>query len=149
MLTNLEKVVERWRCDQLALLPPLTGDEILGAFRHLEQPLSQDVFRLYRTVGGMEDYTSDGATCWVLWSLERIVKQNCGHRQPYLWFADFLIDSHFYCLKYETSETSSVHLDYLDGTPPLFLCSSLDSFFEKYLNLSEDALLKWLVYGEA
>lgn len=153
MRTSLEKVIDCWRRDQVTLLPPATHNEIRDALLQIEQPLfSQDVLRLYVMTSGMEDYTSDGNTYFSLWSLKRIVEENrlakatkTQRQGGYFWFADFLINSHFYCLKYETPETSSVYLDLLDfakDAPTILLAPSLEAFFEKYLSRPSDL---WLI----
>ncbi len=69
-----------------------------------------------------------------LWSLERTVKENANHLSPYLLFADFLIDSHFYGLKYESPQESSVYAYYFADMEPQRVANSLDEFFYFHIN---------------
>jgi hypothetical protein len=100
--------------------------------------VSQDVINLYCTVGGMDNMDS---FCWSLWPLDRIIVENESHTRPYVWFADFLIDSYFNCFKYEDEASSSVYLDWLNKKEPKCVAKSMDEFFKYYLECPEKILL--------
>jgi hypothetical protein len=97
---------------------------------------SRDVVALYRATGGMKD-NEDDCRCWSLWSLERVVEENARYARPYILFADFLINSYFYCFRYEDDERSSVCIDYLNGEEPEPIAESVDDFFGLYLRSPE------------
>jgi len=62
-------------------------------------------------------------------SLQRIQRTSVLNIQ----FADFLINSHRYCLKYESETASAVLVDFFDGEEPKRVADSLVEFFELYL----------------
>ncbi len=131
----LNEVLGRWRRDRVRLLPPHEEKFIVAALSKTGRDISRDVISLYSAVGGMEDYEMD-SHCWSLWSLDRLVSENFNYARPYILFADFLINSHLYCLRYE-SEESSVHIDYFNNEEPQFVANSLTEFFELYLRKPE------------
>jgi len=45
---------------------------------------------------------------WSLWPIERLISENARYDRPHILFADFLIDSHFYCFSYVSEEQSAV-----------------------------------------
>jgi hypothetical protein len=133
-LLNVETVIQRWRRERVALLPPHEEQEVIAYLSRLGRPFSRDVISLYCSTGGMED---DGATDnegLSLWSLKRLVTENLSRPRSLLLFMDFLINSHCYGLQYEDTETSSVHIDYFDGDSPKRVAGSLDEFFQLYLS---------------
>jgi hypothetical protein len=75
--------------------------------------------------------------CWSLWSLDRLVSENLRYQRPYLLFADFLIESHLYCFKYETPERSSVCIDYFNGQEPRVVSNTVSEFFDLYVRDAE------------
>ena len=79
--------------------------------------------------GGMADDEMDDR-CWSLWPLNKVIAENAHHKRPEILFADFLINSHFYCFRCENDSTSSVCIDYFDGNEPEKLTDSVIEFFE-------------------
>ena len=130
-LTNMLKVVEQWRREGVELLPACEENEVIQKLGSLDHMLSRDVVDLYCTTGGMADGEMDEKG-WSLWPLERVVEEHRLFPLPTLAFADFLIDSHLYRLKWESVETSSVYIDYGVGEPKQ-VADSLDEFFHLYL----------------
>lgn len=133
-LVNVKAALRKWEGEGVELLPPHGEREVIASLSRLGRPFSRDVVGLYCLTGGMED---DGQTDDVglsLWSLKRLAAENSNRPRPLLFFMDFLLDSHFYGLRYEDTETSSVYLDYLGGEPPKRVASSLDGFFQLYLS---------------
>jgi hypothetical protein len=70
---------------------------------------------------------------WELWSIERLVSENSGYGRSHILFADFLINSHLYCFKYENEQKSSVCVDYFNGEEPEPVAGSVTEFFEVYV----------------
>ena len=130
--TLMDDVLRRWRRDGVSLLPPHDVVSVITALDKTERRYSSDVIALYCATGGMPDGESD-TKMWSLWPLEQVVLENAKYERPHLLFADFLINSHLYCFRYENEERSSVCVDYFDGNEPEVLADSVEEFFELYL----------------
>jgi len=128
-MTAVETAIEKWKLEGVALNPPIEESVVVAKLSVLGRPYSRDVLGLYAAIGGMEDGYSD-SHMWSLWSLERVVSETTRYDRPYILFGDFLIDSHFYCFKYENEDRSSVAVDYLNGEVPELLAESVQEFFE-------------------
>ena len=102
---------------------------VVAKLNSLGRAYSRDVLNLYVATGCMEHGYSD-SHMWSLWVLNRVIAETSLYDRPYTLFADFLIDSHFYCFQYENEERSSVALDYLNGEEPELLARSFEEFFE-------------------
>jgi hypothetical protein len=122
----------RWRNRHVPLLPPASDAEIAAAFAVLEYPLSDDVRALYRLTAGFENDESDD--CWSLWPLSHVVEQNKQRKTPFPWFADWMIDSHRYCLHYRNPGLSAVYIDHNNERyPPYLIAESVGEFFDELL----------------
>ena len=132
-MTAVETTIEKWKLEGVALHPPSDELVVVAKLSSLGRPLSRDVLALYSATGGMQDGYSD-SHMWSLWSLERVISETLRYSRPYILFGDFLIDSHFYCFKYEDEERSSVRVDYLNGEEPELLTGSVLEFFEIFNN---------------
>jgi hypothetical protein len=128
---NLLRLIGQWQRDGVELLPPCAETSVIQRLSSLNRLLSRDVVELYCTTGGMVDGGMDEA-CWSLWPLARVVAENTKRSPDLLLFADFLLDSHAYGLRWENNEISSVHVDYGVGEPQR-VADSLDQFFQLYL----------------
>jgi hypothetical protein len=135
-VNSLESTILAWQQSGLTLLPPNSEAAVYAALNATGRKYSRDVVALYCTTGGMADDQSDNR-CWSLWSLDRIVAENLRYQRPYLLFADFLIESHSYCLKYENSERSAVCVDYFNGQEPKVVSKSVSEFFDLYVRESD------------
>ena len=132
-MTAVERTIEEWKREEVALNSPMEESIVVAKLSALGRAYSRDVLALYAATGGMEDGYSD-SHMFSLWSLERVNLETSRYNQPYILFADFLIDSHFYCFKYENEERSSVGVDYLNGEEPEWLAESVEGFFEILIN---------------
>lgn len=135
-MSALETAINKWKLEGVALHSPIEQSVVRAKLSALGRAYSRDVLALYSATGGMEDGYSD-SHMWSLWSLQRVVSETASYGRPYILFADFLIDSHFYCFKYETEEASSVRVDYLNGVEPELVAGSVEEFFEI---LNDDAI---------
>jgi hypothetical protein len=126
-LQSIRQMIQKWRRDGVALLPPHDEDELIRELSRLGRPFSRDVVGLYCATGGM-DNDMDGE-CLTLWTLEQVVTENLKSPRPQLLFMDFLINSHCYGLQYEDANTSSVYIDYFVGETQR-VANSLDEFFQ-------------------
>ena len=137
------KAIDQWRHQSVALLPPATDRELDTVFSGLGMPLSNDVRQLYTTIGGFEDHES--VNSWSLWSLSRISSENRGRNSDTLWFADWLISSHVYGIRYLNDDNSEIYLDHNSSNdlPQKNACNMID-FLQKYAENPED-VEAWIV----
>ena len=133
----METTIEKWRREGINLLPPNEESTVIAELSKTGRKYSRDVVALYCAIGGMPDGESDSHV-WSLWSLDRVISETSRYDRPYILFADFLIDSHLYCFKYENDERSSVCVDYFNGEEPEQVAASVDEFFELYLKSPKD-----------
>jgi hypothetical protein len=135
-VNSLESTILGWQQSGLTLLPPNSEASVHAALNATGRNYSRDVVALYCSTGGMADDQLD-SRCWSLWSLDRLVSENLRYQRPYLLFADFLIESHLYCFKYETPERSSVCIDYFNGQEPRVVSNTVSEFFDLYVRDAE------------
>lgn len=129
-LISLNAVLRKWHEEGVELLPPVKEAYVMAVLDRIGRKSSLDVVSLYCATGGMTD---DDHLFWSLWSLDRVVAENLRYDRPYILFADFLIDSHFYCFRYENDERSSVCVEYFNREEPKPLAESVSDFFDLYL----------------
>ena len=120
------------RNPDITLLLPNEEAAVAAALNGIERKYSRDIIALYAATGGMKDGDSD-AHLWSLWPLARILSDYPHYDRPYILFADFLMDSHLYCFRYENDERSSVCIEYGNGEEPKCVVGSVAEFFEIYL----------------
>lgn len=108
-----ELFVEHWRDSGVLVRAPAAENEIRQTFEELQFPCSEDIRRLYSLADGFEDVDWETAFWW--WPLERVREQNRdSDRDPeFVWFSDFLIDTHRYCVHRVNPEISAVYIDYV------------------------------------
>ena len=135
-MNSIESAIRKWQHDGLLLVSPMDEASVHSALTTTGRKYSRDVVALYCATGGMSDDQMD-SLCWSLWTLDRLVSENRRYERPYLLFADFLIGSHLYCFKYETTETSAVCVDYFDGQEPHLVSKSVTEFFDLYMRGGE------------
>ena len=126
-----QRVREYWLSIGTELLPPEPEEAIIAAFsQNGRLPVSCDVIRLYRTVGGFHDRGYD-EEAWKLWSLKQVTEDSL--KRDFVDFADFLIDSHRHCVRFTSEETSAVFFNPGYDFDPDMRAPSLQAFFEGYL----------------
>ena len=138
-----QPAINYWRGHSVSLLPPATDSEIDRTFSGLGIQVSNDVRRLYSTVNGLGDYESDNL--WSLWSLERIASENRDRQSEIIWFADWLISSHMYGIRYYDENKSGIYIDHNSSEhPPEQIACSMIEFLQQYANNPED-VEAWIV----
>ena len=135
---NLRKVSGIWEKEGLELAKPFSKEELLEKFANLKIPFSQDAVEVYSNLGGMIDSESD-STFFSFWTIERLIEENEANSEL-VYFADFLINSHFYGFKFENEFVSSIHI-YWSETQIEKIAESFDEFFETYLISPENYYL--------
>lgn len=128
----IDKVIESWRNQRIRLLEPCEEALTVSVLAQLGRKVSRDVIEMYCVTGGMEDGEMD-EHLFSLWSLERVKMDNARYASPGIFFADFLINSHFYFFQFEDDRRSSVYIDYGDALSPQRVAESVTEFFELYL----------------
>jgi hypothetical protein len=104
----ISEVVNVWKQRGIELRPPATRNAIEITFAELGKPVSSDVIDLYRLADGYErDFYDDNY--WYWWPLEYVREMAPYHPPDLICFADWLIDSHYFALKYQDAHTSSVY----------------------------------------
>ncbi|MEP6569999.1 MAG: hypothetical protein ABJC10_09515, partial [Acidobacteriota bacterium] len=136
-MSAIETAIKNWRRTGVSLLPPNGEAAVITALSRMGRKYSRDIVALYCATGGMPEAETDSRD-WSLWPLDKVVSENSEYDRPHILFADFLINSHLYCLKYETDERSSVRLDYFNGDEPREVAASVNEFFEIYLRTPGD-----------
>ena len=107
---KLAKVVKRRQGENIKLSPPNSEQQVIDCFLAINSSISKDVLELYNNFGGMTDGDMDESLLSI-WTLEEIKKKNSSAPE-FIYFADFLIDSHRYAFKYEDVNISSVYSDW-------------------------------------
>ena len=131
---NLRKVSENCKKEGLNLAKPLSEKELVEKFANLGILLSQDVIEVYSNFGGFDEDKMD-SECLTFWTPEKILQENESNAE-YVFFADFLIDSHHYAFKFQNVEISSIYVCYSE-TDRIKISNSFAEFFELYLNQIE------------
>ena len=135
-MIDLTEVFEKWSLWDLEPIPASDRAKVFAAFVGLGKKFSSDVVDLYSATSGMDD-EMDGH-CWSLWSLGRLIEENntVYSTHPDIYFADFLINSHEYCFRFESDTRSSVYVDF--GSHNLEkLADSVEEFFHIYMRNPE------------
>jgi hypothetical protein len=135
--------IAHWQRQSVPLLSPATDHEIDVTFSQFQMLVSDDVRLLYRTTGGFAEHESDNM--WSLWSLDRIFSENRNRESDIVWFADWLISSHMYGIRYTDSASSAVYLDHnsSDHPPELIACNVIE-FLQQYAN-NPDNVSAWII----
>jgi hypothetical protein len=73
--------------------------------------------------------------CLSFWTVEKILRENKLNAE-YVFFADFLIASHFYAFKFKAADSSSIYV-YYGKNDRHKIADSFAEFFELYLENPE------------
>jgi hypothetical protein len=135
--------VKHWQQRSIPMCAPESDSEIERVFASLGMLVSSDVRLLYTTTGGFKDYHSDHH--WSLWSLDRIWNENHSRNSKIVWFADWLISSHMYGLRYSDPDASAIFIDHNSAAcPPEQIASNMAQFLRIYLDHPE-AVMAWMI----
>ena len=110
-MSAIDTAIRNWQREGINLRVPMGESVVRAVLDKIDRAYSRDVVNLYCATGGMEKGESD-SHMWTLWPMDWVVAENSRYERPHILFADFLIDSHFYCFRYESQETSAVCIDY-------------------------------------
>ena len=116
-------------------LPGVAPSEFQQAMRVHSIAPSRDVVELYSLIGGLPEGGAKSLLFFNLWTPERIFTEHAKSPWQYIWFADYLYGSHLYCLRQESNDVSSVHIDHhcdRKATPEL-ISPSLQDFCQRLI----------------
>lgn len=140
LIENVKKVEQVWKKEGLNIAKPISKDAVIESFANLGVLLSKEVIGVYSNLGGMIDESMD-SVCFSFWTVERILAENKPNSEL-TFFADFLINSHWYGFKFEDENISSIHI-YWGEKQIEKIADSFDEFFGNYLTKSE----KYFLFG--
>ncbi|AMV37806.1 hypothetical protein VT85_10240 [Planctomyces sp. SH-PL62] len=130
--TVFESFACEWRRRGVDLAPPVSAAAISRVFADLGRSISADVLALYAAVGGFAECRHDHSV-WSLWTPDRIREQGGATAGPFVLFADWMLESHYYGLHYESPEVSSVYILLGPEFPPYRCADDLAGFLEMLL----------------
>ena len=129
LISAVDDVISSWQREGVSLTPPITLKAVKAELSKTGQRISKDVVDLYCRTGGMAKNEMD-SHCFSMWPFDTVTAVNSD--RPYLAFADFLIDSHWYGFVYESETHSKVCIDY--GKELEIIADSVEDFFRRILN---------------
>lgn len=126
----LQDVKKYWRVQKLTTGEVFSKNDLIRIFAEHKLLVSQDVIEVFSVIGGFDENEMD-SECLAFWTIEKILKENKPNTE-FVYFADFLIDSHHYAFKFEDGINSSIYIYYSEKDRPK-VASSFAEFFELYL----------------
>lgn len=127
---TLKQVKTYWQQQRLATGEIFPKNDLIKIFAENRLLVSQDVIEVFSIIGGFDENEMDDE-CLTFWTLEKILKENEPNSE-FVYFADFLIDSHHYAFKFKDGINSSIYIHYSEKDRPK-VASSFAEFFELYL----------------
>jgi len=131
--------IEKWRGEGIALAPPVDEAEVRSVWECLGGRTSEDVVRLYTTIGGFAEDDYDSTLFWSLWPWDMIRQENLGRRGEGVLFCDHSIRVIDWEIRFEDDRRSSVW----QVTDSSMTAPSLESFFRLYLEDPWQLLHAW------
>jgi hypothetical protein len=135
----LARCIERWRKLGVALAPPVDDGEIRSTWDGLGGQASDDVVRLYSTLGGFAEYESDFGFFWSFWPWAMIREENQCRRSKGIMFCDHSIRVLTWELRFEDKYHSSIW----EAETGLMTAPSIESFLRLYLEHPWRLLTRW------
>jgi hypothetical protein len=131
MLQNaLQKVIDKWKKEELKLEKPLSITELNAACANSGILPAKEIIEVYSNFNGFAEDDLD-SECMTFWTIKKMLSEYQKESQ-YVVFADFLIDSHWYAFKANDEKTASIYLYYGDEDAAK-VSNSFAEFFELYL----------------
>jgi hypothetical protein len=107
------------------------GFRVMASLAGVRRETSRDVLELFEFSNGMALNESDDHV-FSLWPIEQCVQTCSRFEQCYVPFADFLLSSHEYCFRRESSNRSSVFIHCGEANERQ-IAESVDEFFHLLL----------------
>ena len=141
------KLNDSWRRQGLALAPCLNESDVRDRFARLCREVAGDVVRLYTYTGGMLNEEPDDEN-FSLWPLDYAMQRNLELNSKHWLFADFLCESHFYLIVYQTPASSSVATVLDAGEEPCCIARTLEDFLVRYAQAASGHERFQVLHGE-
>jgi hypothetical protein len=129
----LSGCIAKWRRYGIALAPPVDETAVHRAWDDFHQRASEDVVRLYTTVGGFAQYEFEDDFFWSLWPWDMILSENSARPGEGVIFCDHSIEVATWELRFEDDRRSSVWTVETLYSDPKMTAPSLESFLRLYL----------------
>lgn len=140
-----KKLSENWKREELLLDPNFDDNKKIGDLLdiYIGTKTYSDIIELYAISGGMKKGMSDRQD-FCLWNSLYTIKvfKERGEKLSVFYFSDLLIESFVYGVCLSDIDFGKVGV-YQGSQNVNFISSSLDGFFKKYLDKSEDLLIEW------
>ena len=117
-------------------MPGVGVDSARAAFRALNYEPSQDVLGLYAQIGGMQ---SPDQHDWRLWPLDEVLAENANSSDRGVYFSDYLVGCCCFLLS-KGSAADTIMVDYMDGSEPQRVASSLEEFLSAQMTAPQVVL---------
>lgn len=127
-MQSLRTLLLRWQLEDVGPRPPESKEAVLTAFSAAGYTATSDIVHLYGEIGGMD--VGDNQI-WRLWPLSEVAAQQPTNKG--VLFADYMLSCWEYRLRPISEEESAVYVDYFDGTEPTLVATSLEEFFDRYV----------------
>jgi hypothetical protein len=134
---SLEVLIKGWQLEGVRLLPPYGESIERSTFLEAGIEPPKDLTRLYGAIGGMEVHDNK---LWRLWPLSEVAERKAQASDFGVLFSDYLLDSWAYRIRPNDKDTSAVYVDYFNGRAPSLVATTLDEFFEKYVQNADQLL---------
>jgi hypothetical protein len=136
---TLAKVWARWDAESLGPIPSLDDAQLRNKLDILGVEASDEILQVFSYLNGFDDDEMD-SECFSFWSIDRMIEENSqpavSRDRSFVHFADFLIFSHTYAFKQNTSELVSVYCHY-DYDCIRKVADSFEEFFGYYLTTDQ------------
>jgi hypothetical protein len=141
----LTRCIANWRGAGIPLSPPVDETDVRTAWDNLGGRATEDVVRLYTTVGGFAEYEFDEEFLWCLWPWEMTRTGIIGRRGEGegVMFCDHSIEVVTWELRFEDDRRSSVWSIRTLYNDSEMTAPSLESFLGLYLEDPWQLLSPW------
>ena len=127
----LEKVIEKWKKEELKIVQSYSETQVRDAFNKIGKSVSKDIIQIYTSIGAIDNNDTD-SNLLCFWDLDYLINENLTYKSDFALFGDFLINSHFYGYKYENENISSVYSDF-ETSKYIKIAESVEEFLNLYL----------------
>jgi hypothetical protein len=127
---TLNLVKTNWKQQGLNLIELRSKDKLIKILSKFNILASEEFMEVYSIINGFDenDMDSEGLS---FWPIEKILRGNKPNDE-YIYFADFLINSHWYGYKNKWPNNSMICIHYSESERPK-VADSFNEFFELYL----------------
>ncbi|HTE40141.1 MAG TPA: hypothetical protein VK629_04880 [Steroidobacteraceae bacterium] len=138
-MNSLDKLAAAWKLQNLKLLPAESRERVIAVFDGLGVQPSEQLIRLYTTIGGFEIADEND---WTLWSLDRVEEESRDERSTDgILFSDYLVSCWCFRLKLAAHGEMEVLRDAFDSNHPCHVVAKdLETFFTAMIEDPDSAL---------